>query len=90
MSNKVALEQVEQLVVQLPPHEQLKLVVSIGERLSALTLPGTAEEERQRQVYAARLGAFLNMCDEMAAETVGAVDSAEDIRQIREERMAQL
>lgn len=89
MSNKVALEQVEQLVVQLPPHEQLKLVVSIGERLSVLTLPG-AEEERQRRVYAARLEAFLKMCDEMAAETVGAVDSAEDIRQIREERMAQL
>jgi hypothetical protein len=89
MSSKVALEQVEQLVVQLPPHEQLKLVVSIGERLSALALPG-AEENRQRQVYAARLEAFLQMCDEMAAETVGAVDSAEDIRQIREERTARL
>lgn len=89
MPDKVALEQVEQLVVQLPPHEQLKLVVSIGERLSALTLPG-AEEERQRQVYAARLEAFLKTCEEMAAETIEAVDSAEDIRQIREERTAWL
>jgi hypothetical protein len=34
--------------------------------------------------------AFLKMCDEMAAETIGEVDSAEDIRQIREERTARL
>jgi hypothetical protein len=28
------------------------------------------------------------MCDENAAECIGEVDSAEDIRQIREERMS--
>ena len=48
------------------------------------------EEERQRQVYATRLEAFLRTCEEMAAETTEAVDSAEDIRQIREERTARL
>ena len=30
MLDKVTLEQVERLAIQLPPHEQLKLVVSIG------------------------------------------------------------
>jgi len=87
MLDKVTLEQVERLAIQLPPHEQLKLVVSIGERLSEFTMP---EEERQRQVYATRLEAFLRTCEEMAAETTEAVDSAEDIRQIREERTARL
>lgn len=87
MPDKVTLEQVERLVTQLPLHEQLKLVVSIGERLSVFTMP---EEERQRQVYATRLEAFLRTCEEMAAETIEAVDSAEDIRQIREERTARL
>ncbi len=87
MPGKITLEQVERLAIQLPLHEQLKLVVSIGERLSVFTMP---EEERQRQVYATRLEAFLRTCEEMAAETIEAVDSAEDIRQIREERTARL
>ncbi len=90
MPDKVTLEQVERLAIQLPPHEQLKLAVSIGERLSMFTMPEAAEEERQRQVYATRLEAFLRTCEEMAAETIEAVDSAEDIRQIREERTARL
>ena len=89
MSGTMTLEQLEQQVAQLPPHEQLKLVAHIGERLSALTLLET-DEERRRREYVARVEAFLKMCDEMTAETVGEVDSAEDIRQIREERMARL
>ena len=89
MSNIVTLEQLEWQVSQLPPHEQLKLVILIGERLSAMMLPET-DEERQRREYVARVEAFLNMCDEMAAETVTEVNSAEDIRQIREERILQL
>ena len=89
MLDKVTLEQVERLAIQLPSHEQLKLVVSIGERLSVFTMPEAAEE-RQRQVYATRLEAFLRTCEEMAAETIEAVNSAEDIRQIREERTARL
>ncbi len=89
MSNIVTLEQLEWQVSQLPPHEQLKLVILIGERLSAMMLPET-DEERQRREYVERVEAFLNMCDEMAAETVTEVNSAEDIRQIREERILQL
>ncbi len=89
MHNKVTLEQAEQVVVQLPPQEQLKLVARIGERLSESVLLQTDDERRRRQ-YAARVEAFLNMSEEMAAETVGEVDSAEDIRRIREERASRL
>ena len=34
MSDRVTFEQVEQLAVQLPPPEQLKLVARISEQLS--------------------------------------------------------
>jgi hypothetical protein len=85
----MTFEQVQQQVAQLPPPEQLKLVSHIGERLSALTLTETSQK-RQHEEYAAQVEAFLKLCDEMAAEAVGEVNSAEDIRQIREERMAQL
>ena len=89
MTHHVTLTQVEQLVDQLTPREQLRLVAHISERLGTMALPET-DDERERREYAAQVEAFLKMCDEMAAETVGEVDSAEDIRQIREERLAQL
>jgi hypothetical protein len=85
MSNSVTLEQVEQQVIQLSLHEQLKLIARIGERLSSLALLET-DGERERREYAARMESFLKMCDEMAAETIGEVDSADEIRQIREEQ----
>ncbi|MEK7727359.1 MAG: hypothetical protein AAB354_03035 [candidate division KSB1 bacterium] len=34
--------------------------------------------------------AFLKMSDELAAESISAVDSAEDIRQLRDERLSRL
>jgi hypothetical protein len=37
MSDQVSLEQLEQQVSQLPPHEQLKLIAHISERLSLTT-----------------------------------------------------
>ncbi len=89
MINKVTLDQAEQMVAQLPPEEQLKLVARIGERLSESILLQTDDERRRRQ-YAARVEAFLKMSEEMAAETVGEVDSAEDVRRIREERASRL
>ena len=89
MGNRVTLEEAEHLVAQLPLREQLKLVARIGERLSGTMLLPT-DEERQRHEYAAQVEAFLKMSEEMAAETVGLVNSAEDIRQIREERTSGL
>lgn len=89
MPDKVTLEQVEELVAQLPPKDQLKLLAHIGERLGALGLLET-DEERQRREYAKRVKEFLKMSKDMAAESVGEVDSAKDIRQIRAERMSRL
>ena len=89
MANKVTLEQAERLVAQLMPQEQIKLIACISEWLSKTRL-SEATEESWRQSYATRVEAFLKMSDEMAAETIGEVDSAEDIRQIREERTSRL
>jgi hypothetical protein len=85
------LAQIEARAVQLPPQQQLRLLSHLCERLSELSLaPPEAEGQRQRREYAARVEAFLRMCDEHAAECVGEVDSAEDLRQVREERMSRL
>ncbi len=89
MPTNITLEEAEHLVAQMPPQEQLKLVARIGERLSG-AMVGQTDEERQRREYAARVEAFLKMSEEMAAETLSAVDSAEDIRQLREERTSRL
>lgn len=85
----MTLEQVKELVAQLPPQDQLRLVAHIGEQLSQLPpLVQEADAERQRREYAARVEAFLAACDEVAEQIEGEFDSAEDIRQIREERMS--
>ncbi len=87
MSDAVTLEQVEGLAAQLAPQEQLKLLACISEWLSQLPLTvQEPEAERQRREYAARIEAFLKMCDEVAGQIEGEFDSAEDLRQIREER----
>lgn len=91
MADTIALEQVEELAAQLPPQKQLKLLANISERLSQLPLVvQEMDAERQRREYAARVEAFLKMGDENAAECLGEVDSAEDLRQIRDERTARL
>jgi hypothetical protein len=91
MANTVTVDQIEDLAAQLPPQELLKLLARISERLSQPS-PTTQETdaERQRREYAVQVEAFLKLCDENAAECIGEVDSAEDIRQIRDERMSHL
>ncbi len=91
MADAVTLEQVEGLAAQLAPQEQLKLLARVSEWLSQLPLNvQETDAERQRREYAAKVEAFLKLCDENAAESIGEVDSAEDLRQIREKRAAQL
>jgi hypothetical protein len=87
MPSTVSLEQVGELAAQLLPHEQLKLLAHISERLSQLplTIQGT-DEARQRREYAAQVEAWLAACDEVAEQIQGEFDSAADLRQIREER----
>jgi len=91
MSNSVTLEQVEQLVMQLPPTEQLKLIAHISNQLSRSgmrVLSSNAElAKREREAMA---DALLQELDAIAESIEGEFDSAEDIRQIREERTNRL
>ncbi len=90
MPDKLTLEQLEQQVSQLHPHEQLKLIAHISERLSLTTQealgPRNGDSLRQRrQKEADRLVAI---CNEAAEKWQGRFDAAEDIRRMREERDA--
>jgi len=89
MANKITLEEAEQLVGQLPPKEQIKLMEHIGERLGEKKILQN-DEEQQRIEYAQKIKDFLKMSEEMAAETIDDIESAEDIRNIREERASRL
>jgi len=91
MSNGVTFERVEQLAVLLSPPEQLKLVARISEQLSnlmATIAPSGMESVRQERE--AMADALLAELDVLAESIEGNFDSAEDIRQIREERVSRL
>ncbi len=81
MSEPLTLKQVEHLVAQLHPQDQLKLVAGVCDRLSLFPeilpdiKPTTDEEE----------AAFLKDIEETAALWQGEFDSAADIRRIRGE-----
>ena len=88
MSDKVTLEQVEQLAVQLPLREQLKLVAHISEWLIVTPLVTPTEERGVEQVLPERLAqvdAWLAQCDKVAELWEGEFDSAADLRRIRDE-----
>ena len=87
MSNKMTLEQLEQQVAQLPPHEQLKLVAHISEQLINLALVATTQENNKEGARArlAKVDAWLAECDKVAELWEGAFDSATDLRPIRDE-----
>lgn len=89
MSTNIDLEKIEQLAEQLSPKDQLRIITRISQRLSRIMLPETVDDQGHND-YANQIKDFLRMSDEMAAESVCEVDSAEDIRQIREERMSRL
>lgn len=47
MYNKVTLEQVEQLAVQLPQQEQLKLFSRLSERLTETIFPSVTANKKE-------------------------------------------
>jgi hypothetical protein len=87
MAAKVTLKKVEQEIEQLSAEEQIKLIAYISQRLSELKL---SQIDHGRREHAVRIKKFLKMSDEMAARASGNVDSAEGIRQMREERISKL
>jgi hypothetical protein len=91
MENSVTLEQVAALASKLSLQDKLKLMVQISQDLSTMSpAQWNTEAERQRKVDLAREAEFNRLCEEIAGEPTGPVDSAEEIRQIREERINQL
>jgi len=91
MSGKVILEQVEQLVMQLSPTEQLKLMAHISEQLNRSEIVvSLSDAERAQQGCEAMADALLQELDTIAESIEGEFDSAEDIRQIRQERANRL
>jgi uncharacterized coiled-coil DUF342 family protein len=90
MTNTLTVDQIEQLAVQLPLQEQMKVVARLTQQLSERLFAEMDGEKREQKEYSQRIEAFLKMSDEFAAETISAVDSAEDIRQLRDERLLRL
>jgi hypothetical protein len=94
MLESVTLEQVETLVVQLPTKDQLKLLAYISERLSnTLPVVSEAESHHEQRVRDERLQLAKILCEEVediADDTLGEFDAADDIHRMREERVAQL
>ncbi len=90
MTNTLTVDQIEQLAVQLPLQEQIRILARLTQGLSECLSAELDSETRERKEYAQRVEAFLKMSDERAAETISAGDSAEDIRQLRDERVSRL
>ena len=88
MSNQMTLEQLEQQVMRLSPQEQLKLVMHISERLSAMPLgaPMMRDEESLRRQREKEADELLALCDAAAEMWEGAFDAAEEIRLMRRDR----
>ena len=80
MPKKVNLEQLEHLVAQMEPSDQLKLAAHICEQLS---LKGGEGQDRKEEI--ATLEQWLADCDVVAKGIKGKFDSAKDLREIREE-----
>jgi hypothetical protein len=92
MASMVTLEQVVELVGQLPPNERLKLAARICEELSATPLeaPPPVDEEQLRREREKKADELLAMLDAAAIMTLGEFDSAEEIRRMRAERDEQI
>ncbi|MEW6296213.1 MAG: hypothetical protein AB1671_00520 [Thermodesulfobacteriota bacterium] len=94
MTEPVTLEQVETLVVQLPPKDQLKLLAHLSKRLSdTLSAEAGAKSDQEQQARDERLRLAKFLCEEaegVADDAQGEFDAAEDVRRMRDERIAQL
>jgi hypothetical protein len=89
MGSKATLQDADRLVKQLSVWQQEELAARIRNRLKKCRSAREGGQRRQRS-YAAQIAAFLEMSERMPAEPTGEVDSAQDIRRIREERASLL
>jgi hypothetical protein len=89
MPSQITLKKLEQQIVQLPIHDQLKLIARISELLSMTQLNRMMAVEEQSALVQQRekeADRILNICDAAAEKWEGAFDSNQDIHQIRHER----
>lgn len=88
MPNHMTSDQLEHLVAQLPPDDQLKLVAHICSQLSAapLDMP-ISHDEKERQCQREKdADEILALCDAAAEQWEGELDSTGEIRQMRRDR----
>lgn len=92
MAETVTLEQIERLVRQLPPTQQLKLVARICEKLGAASNIEPMEDkmERSKQKRLRLAEELLSEVDYIEDDSQGKFDAAADLRQLREERIKQI
>jgi hypothetical protein len=94
MPESVTLEQIETLVSQLPTKDQLRLLAHISERLrSTLPVVSGVESHHEQSVLDERLQLATILCaevEDIANDTRGEFDAADDIHRMREERVSQL
>jgi hypothetical protein len=87
----MTLEQVEKLVKQLSPTQQLKLVARICEQLSAApNIEPTEDEDPSKQKRLQLAEELLSEVDYIEDDSKGEFDAAADLRQLREERIKQI
>ena len=82
----MTVQEVEKLVHELPPQDQLKIAAGICQQLSAVEINHDSDRLARRD----RMLAAIARCDEIAESIDGEFDSAEDLRRIREGRIADI
>jgi hypothetical protein len=93
MTQSVTLKHVEQLAVQLEQQDLLQLLAHIAEHLyqnAPFSANGAHEKERKRQAQLQLANELLTEVDDIEDDSLGETDAAETIRQMRNERMAQI
>lgn len=92
MAEAMTLKQVEEMMKQLPPTQQLKLIARICEQLSMVSAieQTEGEMEKLKQKRLQLVEELLSEVDCIEDDSRGEFDAATDLRQLREERIKQI
>ena len=89
MMDHERIKEIDRVIAELPFQEQLRLLARIGERLAGAAVL-TDDEESTARLYREQVNDFLELSDEGAVVRTGEVDSASEIRSLREEGVTRL
>ena len=93
MTQSVTLKHMEQLAGQLNQQDLLQLLAHVALRLSqnaSFAANGAQEKERKRQAQLQLANELLIEVDDIDDDSAGEFDTVETIRQMRNERIAQI